>query len=215
MGLRLLSAVAILAFAASLGAQDQRQAPPRRALPQVTQDFVSVDAPVVVLQHVCVIDGTGSAPADDQTVVIENGLIRSIGAGGSVPAGAKSDGPHGLHRDSRARGDARAHVLSRRARRAATRGNAGDVSGNGLQLSAALSRGGRHDDPHRRKYGAVFGFGDQELHRSRPHPWTKNASDRSLSSGAGILFAAAAHADGSRRRDTLGELLGGRRIHII
>lgn len=89
MGLRLLSAVAILAFAASLGAQDQRQAPPRRALPQVTQDFVSVDAPVVVLQHVCVIDGTGSAPADDQTVVIENGLIRSIGAGGSVPAGAK------------------------------------------------------------------------------------------------------------------------------
>lgn len=89
MRLKLLSVVAVLAFAASLGAQDQRQAPPRRALPQVTQDFISVDALVVVLQHVRVIDGTGSAPVEDQTIVIENGRIRSIGPSGSAPAGAK------------------------------------------------------------------------------------------------------------------------------
>jgi imidazolonepropionase-like amidohydrolase len=89
MKLKVLSGVALLVLVASLSAQDRGQAPPRRALPQVTQDFVSVDAPVVVLQHVRVIDGTGSAPVEDQTVVIENGKIRSIGPSGSVPAGAK------------------------------------------------------------------------------------------------------------------------------
>jgi len=61
-------------------AQDRRPAPPRRALPELTQEFISVDAPVVVLQHVRVIDGTGAAPVEDQTVVIENGRISAIGS---------------------------------------------------------------------------------------------------------------------------------------
>lgn len=71
--------------------QTQQQRPaPSRALPQVTQEFISVDYPVVVLQHVRVIDGTGAAPAEDQTVVITNDKIQSIGPAGStaVPAGA-------------------------------------------------------------------------------------------------------------------------------
>jgi imidazolonepropionase-like amidohydrolase len=64
---------------------------PSRALPQVTQEFISVDAPVVVLQHVRVIDGTGAPAASDQTVVIEGSLIKSIGPSGSMPppAGAR------------------------------------------------------------------------------------------------------------------------------
>jgi imidazolonepropionase-like amidohydrolase len=37
--------------------------------------FLSVDAPVVVLTHVRVIDGTGAAPREDQTLVIERGKI--------------------------------------------------------------------------------------------------------------------------------------------
>jgi hypothetical protein len=53
-------------------------------------EVVSVDAPVFVLNHVRVIDGTGAAAQDDQSVVIANGKIQSMGAAGSaqVPEGA-------------------------------------------------------------------------------------------------------------------------------
>ncbi|HEX6091260.1 MAG TPA: amidohydrolase family protein [Gemmatimonadales bacterium] len=52
--------------------------------------FVSVDGAVVALEHVRVVDGTGKAPVDDQTVVIANGRIQSVGpaASAAVPAGA-------------------------------------------------------------------------------------------------------------------------------
>jgi imidazolonepropionase-like amidohydrolase len=61
------------------------------ALSPLTKGFVAVDAPVVALEHVRVIDGTGAAAANDQTVVVENGLIREIGpaASVSVPANAQ------------------------------------------------------------------------------------------------------------------------------
>ena len=59
--------------------------------------FVSVDAPVVALAHVKVIDGTGAAPKDDQTIVIANGRIQSVGdaAGAAVPGDAKVLDLHG------------------------------------------------------------------------------------------------------------------------
>ncbi len=40
--------------------------------------FVKVDAPVVALKHVRVIDGTGAAAREDQTVVISKGKIESV-----------------------------------------------------------------------------------------------------------------------------------------
>src|SRR5580704_9962519 len=54
-------------------------------------EFASVDAPVVVLNHVRVIDGTGAAPNEDQSVVIANGKIQSIGPSASAqnPQGAE------------------------------------------------------------------------------------------------------------------------------
>ena len=60
-------------------------------LSQGARRFVSVDSPVVALEHVRVVDGTGAAPAEDQTIVIANGRIQSVGpsAGASVPAGAR------------------------------------------------------------------------------------------------------------------------------
>jgi imidazolonepropionase-like amidohydrolase len=61
------------------------QPPVRRALPQVTQDYISVDAPVVVLQHVRVIDGTGSPAVEAQTIVIQGADIKAIGPSASVP----------------------------------------------------------------------------------------------------------------------------------
>ena len=45
--------------------------------PEVRQ-FVKVDAPVVVLEHVRVIDGTGAQPREDQTVTLSHGRIQSI-----------------------------------------------------------------------------------------------------------------------------------------
>jgi hypothetical protein len=54
-------------------------------------DFVSVDAPIFVLNHVRVIDGTGAPAKEDQAVVIADGKIQSIGptASAQIPPGAQ------------------------------------------------------------------------------------------------------------------------------
>ena len=54
------------------------------------QQFIRVDAQVVALTHVRVIDGTGAAPLDDQTVVIGGGKIQSVGpaSAAKLPPGA-------------------------------------------------------------------------------------------------------------------------------
>ena len=59
--------------------------------------FVKVDAPVVVLTHVRVIDGTGAAAREDQTVVISKGKIESVSdaASASVPKDAQVLDLHG------------------------------------------------------------------------------------------------------------------------
>lgn len=74
----------ILAIAFTAGALAQGQ-----FLPGV-KPFISVDAPVIALEHVRVIDGTGAAPQDDQTIVIDHGRIQSVAAAdqAQVPAGA-------------------------------------------------------------------------------------------------------------------------------
>jgi len=46
--------------------------------------FVSVSASAFIVNHVRVIDGTGAAPKEDQTVVIANGTVQSLGAFGAV-----------------------------------------------------------------------------------------------------------------------------------
>ncbi len=64
-----------------------RQRPP---LSNAVRAYVSVDAPSLALTHVRVIDGTGAAPQEDQTVVIRDGNIVAMGAAAVtvVPAGA-------------------------------------------------------------------------------------------------------------------------------
>ncbi len=54
-------------------------------------EYVAVDAHVVALTHVRVVDGTGSAPTEDQTIILQNGQISAVGPAGSVtiPAGAE------------------------------------------------------------------------------------------------------------------------------
>ena len=65
-----------------------QQAPNR--LLSGTGPFVSVDAAVVALVHVRVIDGTGGPPMEDQTIVIDHGKIGAVGnaANTPIPAGA-------------------------------------------------------------------------------------------------------------------------------
>ncbi len=59
--------------------------------PSDRQQFIRVEAPVIALTHVRVIDGTGAAPLEDQTIVISNGKIQSIAlsATASVPPAAQ------------------------------------------------------------------------------------------------------------------------------
>jgi len=56
------------------------------------QQFIRVEAPVVVLTHVRMIDGTGAPARDDQTIVIAEGKIKSIGATAppDLPASAQT-----------------------------------------------------------------------------------------------------------------------------
>jgi len=64
--------------------------------PQV-RGFVKVDAPVVALTHVLVIDGTGAAAREDQTIVISKGKIESVSgtASSSIPKDAQVLDLHG------------------------------------------------------------------------------------------------------------------------
>ncbi len=85
--MRLLVLVGVLVgsllLAASTVAQTQK--------PNGVAEFVSVDAPAFVLDHVRVIDGTGAPAKEDQAVVIANGKIQFIGpdASAQVPQGAQ------------------------------------------------------------------------------------------------------------------------------
>jgi imidazolonepropionase-like amidohydrolase len=58
--------------------------------PEVTQ-YVKVDAPVVAITHVKLVDGTGAPAMDDQTIVIRGDKIAAVGGSSrvAVPAGAQ------------------------------------------------------------------------------------------------------------------------------
>ncbi|WP_420127442.1 amidohydrolase family protein [Longimicrobium sp.] len=79
-----------LALAALLAAT----ALPAQRTPEITpgiRPFVTVDAPVVALTHVRVVDGTGGPAREDQTIVVSGSRIQAIGPSGAtvIPAGAR------------------------------------------------------------------------------------------------------------------------------
>jgi Amidohydrolase family len=53
--------------------------------------YVAVDAPVVALRHVRLVDGTGAPARDDQTVIVSGGRIQAVGPSAStaIPPGAR------------------------------------------------------------------------------------------------------------------------------
>lgn len=79
-----LALAASLLFATTALAQQPQ-------LSDETLKYVSVNAPVVAFVHAKVVDGTGAAAKLNQTVVIQDGVIRAYGPDRSVkaPAGAK------------------------------------------------------------------------------------------------------------------------------
>lgn len=55
------------------------------------KDFIRVQSPVIALEHVRVIDGTGAAAKTDQTIVISGGKITAIGNAGVAPVPADAN----------------------------------------------------------------------------------------------------------------------------
>lgn len=62
----------------------------RPTLTSQVKQYVAVDTPIVALTHVRVIDGTGAAPREDQTLILRDGNIVALGtaAATKVPDGA-------------------------------------------------------------------------------------------------------------------------------
>ena len=61
------------------------------AVGQDSQQFIRISDPIIALTHVRIIDGTGAAPTEDQTIIINGGKIESAGLASSirVPTSAK------------------------------------------------------------------------------------------------------------------------------
>ncbi|MFA5909748.1 MAG: amidohydrolase family protein [Vicinamibacterales bacterium] len=77
---RLLSAAALASLTIAVVT-----AQPGPELSAAVRAYVKVDAPVIALTHVRVIDGTGAAPREDQTLIIRDGNIAAIGDAARVP----------------------------------------------------------------------------------------------------------------------------------
>lgn len=64
---------------------------PAAELSEEVREFVSVDAPVVAITGVRLVDGTGAPAAEGRTVVIEDGRIRAVGPDGEVEIPAEAE----------------------------------------------------------------------------------------------------------------------------
>jgi imidazolonepropionase-like amidohydrolase len=71
-------------LAAALGLTAVLQAQ-ERTISDAVRPFVSVDAAVVALTHIQLVDGTGAPAKADQTVILRNGTIDAVGASATTP----------------------------------------------------------------------------------------------------------------------------------
>jgi imidazolonepropionase-like amidohydrolase len=83
-------AIALFAFGAGVCAAAQTP-----TLSKPVQAFVAHGEPLIAITHVRVIDGTGAAPREDQTVLLREGRIAAIGPGVALPADATRIDAHG------------------------------------------------------------------------------------------------------------------------
>ncbi len=78
--------IGAVTIALALAGLTTRGVAQRAPIGDAIRDFVSVDAPVVALTNARVIDGTGAAARDGQTLVLRDGRISTIGPAASTPA---------------------------------------------------------------------------------------------------------------------------------
>src|SRR4029077_5685757 len=83
INVRVYPCLSVAFLLVALVAALQAQAP---QFSQGVRAFIKVDAPVVALTHARVIDGTGAAAKEDQTLVIRDGNIAEIGDAARVKA---------------------------------------------------------------------------------------------------------------------------------
>jgi imidazolonepropionase-like amidohydrolase len=77
----------IIRYAAALAALAAAPALAQRpAITPAVRPYVSVDAPVVALTHVRLVDGTGAPAREDQTVIVRDGRIEAVGPSATTPA---------------------------------------------------------------------------------------------------------------------------------
>src|SRR5688572_19568187 len=89
--MRTLLSLLAAACIAGTAHQTLTSAQGRPTLADAVRAYVAVDAPVIALTHARVVDGTGAAPREDQTVIIRDGNIAAIGTFASTPV---PDGAH-------------------------------------------------------------------------------------------------------------------------
>jgi len=90
MKFRLLAAVAALAFGSTASAAPVL-APPAATLGAEVQRYVHLPAGQTAIQHLRIIDGTGAAPIEDATLLIDGAKIAAIlSPGSAIPAGYKT-----------------------------------------------------------------------------------------------------------------------------
>lgn len=82
------TAAALMIACVIIGSSAAAQRP---SLSRNVRDYVAIDTPTVVLTHVRVIDGTGAPPRENQSIVVRDGRIVSLGDAATVqpPAGAQ------------------------------------------------------------------------------------------------------------------------------
>lgn len=78
--------IGAVTIALALAGLTTRGVAQRAPIGDAIRDFVSVDASVVALTNARVIDGTGAAARDGQTLVLRDGRISTIGPAASTPA---------------------------------------------------------------------------------------------------------------------------------
>src|SRR3954452_14522608 len=89
MKLRALTAFAAIALC-SAGAAAPVLAPPPAELGPDVQPFIHVPAGRIAITHLRIIDGTGAAPVEDATLLLDGAKIASVlPAGSAAPAGSR------------------------------------------------------------------------------------------------------------------------------
>jgi imidazolonepropionase-like amidohydrolase len=89
MGFRLLAATAAIAIASGAFAAPVLAPPPE--LGSDVQQFVQVSAGRIAITHLRIIDGTGAAPLEDQTLLLDGAKIAAVQpASAPVPAGYRT-----------------------------------------------------------------------------------------------------------------------------